>query len=74
MCALHASPVCLSYLPSETTESMPVPLKDAVGWWLHVCMYFGVGIKVHRDYMYIAGEKQTWSGKSYAGMNMCMTL
>ena len=29
---------------SETTGST-LHYKDAVGWWFHVCMYCGVGIK-----------------------------
>ena len=45
---MHFMPLTISAIYSvKPQEACCVPLKDAVGWWLHVCMYFGVGIKVH---------------------------
>ena len=49
VCAHKCTPVPLSvaYTVQPQKGHHIILHKNAVGWWSHVCMYFGVGIEVH---------------------------
>ena len=48
VCAHKCTPVPLSVVYTvQPQKGQHVPHRNAVGWWSHVGMYFGVGREVH---------------------------